>query len=95
MGEYALIVRCFFAQGQILGPHIFRYGFLPCFCPPPPLGTFLVLKDFFNPFSGLQIEGGEGVSPIKYSIAKGRGGESGEMISILHRDVPASYYRVP
>ena len=36
-----------------------------------------------------------GVSPIKYSIAKGRGGESGEMISILHRDVPESYYRVP
>ena len=39
-------------------------------------------------------EGG-GVSPIKYSIAKGRGGESGEMISILHMDVPASYYHVP
>ena len=36
-----------------------------------------------------------GTFPIKYSIAKGRGGESGEMISILHRDVPASYYRVP
>ena len=40
-------------------------------------------------------EGGGGLSSIKYSIAKGRGGESGEMISILHRDVPASYYRVP
>ena len=60
---------------------------------PPPPGTFLVPKDFFSPFSGLQIGGG--VSPIKYSIAKGRGGESGEMISILHRDVPESYYRVP
>ena len=60
---------------------------------PPPPGTFLVPKDFFSPFSGLQL-GGE-VSPIKYSIPKGRGGESGEMISILHRDVPASYYRVP
>ena len=70
--------------------------------------SFFVIVVFFsiffnrNPFlqlrEGVRIEIGyflELVSPIKCSIPKGRGGESGKMISILHRDVPASYYRVP